>query len=314
MSNYNINQAEPSANITINGKNRVKQSEDGKVYLDDNQEFGIELFNPTQDVLLAKIKINGNFISHAGLIIKPAERVFLDRYIDTVDKFKFSVYQVESDSENKEIIEHAIANNGMVEVYWYKEQEKKDYSIKWTTTIPSIANVYYSNNTPISATHVRTKATNFLNENNNLVLQNSAINCVSDGFVNAFSSASLSGNPECSSYSYSSSTTSSNMNGATITTSCVEEYENGKCIKNDKKTIYDTGRVEKGSKSDQKLVENNDHIFNSYSSYTNRIHIMPISVKPVTQKELSDRKLYCPNCGKKLHKKYKFCPNCGNKI
>jgi hypothetical protein len=49
--------------------------------MQDQQEFQIELFNGTADDVLANIYINGKKESR-GVILHPAQRVFLDRFVD----------------------------------------------------------------------------------------------------------------------------------------------------------------------------------------------------------------------------------------
>ncbi len=82
----------PEAFVT-KGKKRIKQF-DGQVYLSDGDEYEIELFNPTQDVVLAKIKIDGDYIAGGGIVLRRGERVFLERFLDSPNKFKFSTYVV----------------------------------------------------------------------------------------------------------------------------------------------------------------------------------------------------------------------------
>jgi hypothetical protein len=116
MKNYATINAEPTAHISAK-KLRVKQN--GKnVYLQDNSEFEIELYNPTQVKVLAKILMNGNFISNSGIVLRPGERVYLERYLDSSRKFKFETYSVSNTKNNL----NAIENNGLVDVYFYKEQ------------------------------------------------------------------------------------------------------------------------------------------------------------------------------------------------
>jgi hypothetical protein len=124
MKNYATVNAEPTAYISVK-KQRVKQN--GKhVYLQDNSEFEIELYNPTQVKVLVKILMNGNFISNSGIVLRPGERVYLERYLDSSRKFKFETYSVSNTKNNL----NAIENNGLVEVYFYKEQS--------TSTSPNI--------------------------------------------------------------------------------------------------------------------------------------------------------------------------------
>jgi hypothetical protein len=115
--NYTVNHTlTPEAYIT-KGKNRLKQHGES-VYLNNQEEFEIELFNPKNISVLAKIKINGNYISNRGLVIKPGQRVHLDRYIDQANKFLFSTYVVDDTDEK---VKQAIQNNGLVEIEFYDE-------------------------------------------------------------------------------------------------------------------------------------------------------------------------------------------------
>ena len=115
-SGYYASTPKPTAFITKE-KQRVKQHSQ-TVYLKDGDEFEIELFNPTQKTILAKIKINGEYLSAAGLIVKPGQRVFLERFIDVDKKLVYSTYEV--DGTNKEVLD-AIASNGDVQIEFYNE-------------------------------------------------------------------------------------------------------------------------------------------------------------------------------------------------
>jgi len=106
----------PEAFIT-KGKKRIKQF-DGQVYLSDGDEYEIELFNPTQEVVLAKIKIDGDYIAGGGIVLRRGERVFLERFLDSPNKFKYSTYVVNG---NNTEVRDAIRNNGYVEIEFYSE-------------------------------------------------------------------------------------------------------------------------------------------------------------------------------------------------
>jgi hypothetical protein len=111
-----------TANITKN-RNRSKIYENS-VYLKDGENFEIELFNPTTSRVLAKITINGNSISNSGIVLKPGERVYLERFIDSNNKFVFETYEVEESNQAL----NAIRNNGGVEVSFYTEISTSTYS------------------------------------------------------------------------------------------------------------------------------------------------------------------------------------------
>lgn len=152
----NDNVLMPQAWIAIN-KNRTKHydkeivfyNEKKKVFLANNTEFQIELFNPTQDVFLAKIKFNGKDTNNSGIVLFPGQRIYLDRYLNKDNKLKFTTYYVSNDNVSKKAIE----NNGIVDISFYKEQtitlqpliHTNLYSQKlnlcdWTTTSISSSN------------------------------------------------------------------------------------------------------------------------------------------------------------------------------
>ena len=123
----------PQAWIAVSNNRQKVYDPNSIVYLESDQEFQIELFNPENIPYLAKIEINGKMISNSGLILKPGQRYFLDRFIDENKKFLFSTYEVEMDSPE---VENAIRNNGLVSVYFYPES-KTNYWIGSPTTYVS---------------------------------------------------------------------------------------------------------------------------------------------------------------------------------
>ncbi len=110
-----IGYAVPQSFIT-KSKQRLKQHTD-TVYLNNGDEFEIELYNPTQNKVLSKIEMNGKSIGN-GIILRPGERIFLERYLDEAKKFLFETYVVNG---NNEEVKQAIANNGDVVVKFYNE-------------------------------------------------------------------------------------------------------------------------------------------------------------------------------------------------
>jgi hypothetical protein len=140
-SGYYASEQKPTAFIT-KGKHRIKQHSQS-VYLNNGDEFEIELFNPTQKTILAKIKINGEYLSAAGLILKPGQRVFLERFIGVDKKLVYSTYEI--DGSNKEVL-NAIASNGNVEVEFYNESLPNWINtIGLTNTGTSTATITYAN-------------------------------------------------------------------------------------------------------------------------------------------------------------------------
>ena len=248
--------------VTPNDKGR-KSIKSGKVFLKDKEEFEIELFNPLTVSVLADIKLNGQSISKTGLVVKPGQRVYLDCFIDDKKKFVFSTYEIENSGEALD----ATQNNGVLEVFFYKEdvitldnwQRRFDRIIveKWYPYYPSYpyyrptvwcltTNPYNSViTTNGSGTIGTTTTTNAIYSSNN-------INCSYTSDVN-LSNLNISG--------------TNNMN----TMNSINSIE--------------TGRVEKGEKSKQKFTEVDIEFEKHYISST-IIQILPESRKPAEIKNV----------------------------
>ena len=251
--------SQPQSFIT-KGKQRLKQFTD-TVYLKNGDEFEIELFNPTHNKVLAKIEMNGNSIGN-GIILRPGERIFLERYIDEAKKFLFETYHVNGDDKE---VKQAIANNGDVVVRFYNEIVTPTYYTTGSGTV-TISNPSWTNTgSPFTyTTHNTLGVTTF--------------NPTSTTTTNTYYNASLT--------------------SGTISTT------------NSLKTI-ETGRVEKGSNSDQSFTYDSSSFY-SYPSTTNVWKIKPESTKLKTKEDLV---IYCGECGSKRKKDtHKFCPHCGTKF
>jgi hypothetical protein len=75
----------------------------------------------------------------------------------------------------------------------------------------------------------------------------------------------------------------------------------------------ETGRIEKGNKSNQtfKLV---DMEFDSFPSITYTYQILPTSYIPVDVLKPSQIRSYCTSCGTRTKRGWKFCRECGSKL
>ena len=93
------------------------------VYLENGQEFQIQLFNPHKFTIGAEIFINDEKLSNR-IVLKPGERIWLERYLDIKKKFKFSTYEVEGNNTD---VQEAIKDNGKIEVKFYREVRKKEF-------------------------------------------------------------------------------------------------------------------------------------------------------------------------------------------
>jgi hypothetical protein len=130
----------PTANIAVN-KNRIKHYAE-RVYLKDGTHFEIELFNPKSTKVLAKIYLDGKSISSTGIVIKPGQRIFLERWIDEAKKFLYETYEVD------QCYNQAIIGNGKVRVQFFDESSASLNMPCYT----GYANYPYDHNQIIGAT------------------------------------------------------------------------------------------------------------------------------------------------------------------
>jgi hypothetical protein len=266
----------PQAWVAIKRNRQKIYNRQGKtqVYLKDGQEFQIELFNPTQTRYLVKFKINGSYQADRGLILNPGQRYFLDRFIDDDKKLAFSTYEIEDSKAAKKAIE----KNGLLEVEFYSETFLHGNIISYPKiyNTPNWSQPIWTTNPSTFWYGTSNGISNNAGGSSTLTLAGSTINNVSY----------TSGTVNCGTTYTSTSNYSSVVNDASI----------------------ETGRVEKGEKSDQ-MFEQGYGTFGSWASYTTTVQIIPLSQKPAETQEIRS---YCTGCGSRVKKQtWKFCPNCG---
>ncbi len=296
-----------------------KTKEDNRVvYLHDGDEFQINIFNPFDYEIAASISIDGEFLG-AQIVIRPGERIWLDRNLLDTRKFKFETYEVKNNSSAKQ----AIRNNGLIEVKIYKKLRvnwndwnpisipvipayplptKPEPYITWTTGHKP---TYYENTiycggyvNPTKSENVYTNYCSTINVDS--VSCDNAVNtsCSTAVPINATLTANA---PDGFYYTGSSS--------CSATTISVDELkESLRCKDNNS---IKTGRVGKSkSQSDIDFEETNID-FEVFPYSVEKIRILPIEMKQVNADDL--KKIYCTNCGRKIKQNHKYCPYCGAK-
>lgn len=300
MKKVTLGRTEPVAYVT-KGKHRLKQYTTDTVYLRNGDEFELELFNPTQDKVMAKVELNGNSLG-AGIVLRPGERVFVERYLDEARKFAFSTYEVNGKNEE---VKKAIANNGDVRVLFYKETVNYNYPVHttWTTSWPTWGDRTFTD-TPVYGSGEYTR-----------------------GIV-----GDLSGSHEFN--SMSNTLDGPSAMGAAMFSSSLGENEGKACLdgtldfapqsmkrsgrpmgrklsKSVKSKSVETGRIDKGSHSGQSFGHDYS-TFDTYWTWETTWKILPVSQKPLVS---ADIKVFCTSCGTRQKKSsHKFCPNCGTKF
>lgn len=281
----------PTANIAVN-KSRIKiykkENDLPTYYLQKGQEFQIELFNPTTDVVLAKITLNGKSISQGGLVLNPGQRVFLDRYLDVAKKFLFDTYEVSNTKETKE----AIADNGDFKVEFFRES-KPTYRYYPQTILGGS----FGGPMPNSGGYVRSSST-----------------APNTPLCDTFTTSSMTYyNSDIINCSASSTVTFDGVGEVSFSTR-KEPIKTGvlRSLPLKSKKSIETGRVEEGSYSDQKFKTVNKE-FDWFAFHTVSAKLLPVSQKINTSEDINVKR-YCTNCGAKSSKTDNFCSKCGKKL
>ncbi len=232
------------------------------VYLDDNEEFQIELFNPLKLNVLADIRLNGQSISKTGLIVKPGQRFYLDCFVDDKKKFIFQTYQVDDTQESHEAVE----NNGLMEVFFYKEEvvTLKNWPDRLRQTV---IHEYY----PIYVDRYP-----YWYQRPTIMYGNSTGTITTNGMCNTTCNTASSSNLY-------------NNNSTFTITGGLSSYSDGSNLINCSSNTLDsnftlnsfeTGRVEKGNISNQQFVEV-DMDFEKNYIHSIILKLLPTSIKPI---------------------------------
>jgi hypothetical protein len=300
----NTNNGMPTANIAIN-KSRIKlynaDKNDPTYFLKKGQEFQIELFNPTTNNIIAKIKLNGNAIAQGGLMLKPGERVFLDRYLDVAKKFLFETYNVEGDNDE---VKKAIKDNGDFSVSFHMERiifntqrqilGGPDY---WSDRL------YINNNSGDSGNSIPLSnfTTTSSNTNNAFYNQNMSYGNLLD----------VKGSTAEGTLTTNSIEVSDIQHDVLRSKSTKGQLKSRRRISKSIPKSIETGRVGKGSTSNQEMVSV-EKDWEPLAFHSVEYKLLPISQKVNTVSDI--KKKYCTNCGTKQKTTFKFCPSCGDRV
>jgi len=242
----NVETHYPEAFLTIN-RNRLKIYHDNSIFLNHGDEFEVEFNNITRTVWLARIKMNGEWTTEAGLVLRPGEHVFLDTpsfFSNNKRRFCFKTYDVKTNRS------HLIEENGIIEIFFHKKEQPNpvwinDYDVYYDPPRkryprppwPLYPRIWYPTHPWYPIT--RTGADYIGN----------------DIFTNSYNTVGQS------------------------------NFNENPCGEIPLDNMEETGRIENGSKSKQKFVDTNEN-FESDSSHEITYKIFPASKKPKTIQEV----------------------------
>ena len=312
-------------------KQRLKQYED-TVYLKNGDEFEIELFNPSQSKVLARIELNKISIG-PGIILRPGERVFLDRYVTEAKKFLFETYKVSGSNDQ---VKKAIENNGDVIVKFFKEDIYVANNITTNTyTFPErtiFGGPFYDSNIYGSGNSGGLKNLSNMTNLNNDIIGGCFPRSATKGFsgsnstpTSAYSSSiptmdfldmdmemerSVIQPASFSSFSSIDYAPEEKFRGIVDNPSKGRAKMSASTKLSKRSDEIETGRVEKGSKSDQTFKADYTKFEYTYS-WKSEWKLLPESRKEITSDDII---VYCTKCGRKRRKGENFCPADGNKF
>lgn len=271
MAKLSIGRDDNLAHVAIK-KSLLKEyhsnQDDRIVYLNDGDEFQISIFNPYDYVIGVALSFNSNNVDKSKLlVIKPGERVWLDRYLSENRKLLFSTYEVDDSKEAKK----AIAKNGLLNVYFYKEQEN-----------------YYD-------------IVKIYNYNDHDWLDDSKITWTANNLTSAYTNSVANFNSSIS------NTSVSNANYSSYSSACTLPLDT--CLT--ASSTIETGRIEKGNYSNQKFTNYQGDFNNwAFKTETIKLLPMSqkqVNVNDLEKiycyncgRKLKSKFKYCPYCGSKL--------------
>ena len=242
------------------------------VYMDNGTEFQIQLFNPKTTEIACRVYINDEAMSN-DIVLRPGERLWLERFLDRPQKFLFETYTVDgSDSE----VQRAIRDNGTIRVRFFDRhvRQKQDGLILEKGSNFNYSKTYNTFDTS-TATSIATNTKTCSGE----------ITC-SSAIISPSSMLDLQDSV-------------GDINTASYYNALIPD------------TKQETGRITEGSYSQQSFDMVNMN-FESWSYSEEVIKILPTSQKPIHKEDLQKRYCpecgrrvvekykFCPFCGTKL--------------
>ena len=299
MSHYRLSDSMPSAiilarNPRSSSLDELKTYRGNDIFLNNGDEFQIRLFNPLTTKIGAQVSINGKVSNHL-LVLNPGEDVVVDRFIDEQRRMIFETYQYD---DNNSAAKNAVANNGIIDLKFFREYFPPIYPTWNNTTVTSMpisggcgttltSGAYGSvGSAGTPGTYFSLTNSNSRTYDSNVFLCSSNLDFVSDNSSEFVSPGVYANEPDKS------------------------EIKSRKLSKSIK-SMKETGRVSKGAKSTQNF-QDVDVQFEIYPFHTIIYQLKPMSEKTSYVTEVRE---YCTACGYRLRNdKWMFCPKCGEKL
>ena len=329
MTHYRLADSTPSAiilarNPRTSSLDELKTYQGNEIFLNNGDEFQIRLFNPLTEKIGVQVSINGKTPNRL-LVLNPGEVVDVDRFIDEQRRMIFETYQYDDGSQ---AARDAVAKNGIIQINFHKEFVPYNPNL-YGTTITTANNWSGSSGDYATLHNVSGMGAKW-----SPIFEPQIGDQGNQGNQGVIGNAGTSGQAGCTSsaaFFHMNADITLNSNDATFTASSpyfnspgIYAIESDLSFVTDEpevkmrstksklsKSLRETGRVEKGEKSDQKF-KSVDIQFNTYAFHTVVYHLKPMSEKNSDIREIRE---YCTQCSYRVrNEKWMFCPKCGNKL
>lgn len=300
MTHYRMQDGMPSAiilakNPRSSSLDELRTYNENTIFLNNGNEFQIRLFNPLSEKIGIKIGLNEKY-SESFLILNPGQDVTLDRFIDDQKKMLFETYSYDSSNESAR---KAIVNNGNVTIQFFKEK-------RTLPTFNSFSGQFFGLSGGTTNTYTRNGV--YGSGQSEVIYLNDSITNGTLNLTNCNDNIGTLLVNDCT-------TTNLSMDNCTYTSDVDMnlDFKSQPLTKSSlsKSLRKETGRVEKGTKSDQNLIKVEVEFESNY------FYEIVYNLKPVSEKESLDVEIreYCTECGYRIrNNKYNYCPKCGTKI
>jgi len=323
MTQSNFGSVYPSCEVLVNGQKRKVYGKDkNKVYLNNGDEIQLKVYNPLSTRIGFQLKMNGQNTDDSILVVNPGQSVIVERFIGTNRKIVFNTYGVDkSNPQTKK----AIKENGKLEIIFYNEF--LDLTIPYSPTIPYTPNPTIPYSPPIwqppttippyqpyTPPYTPYYPINICGTDNDTTYSSSSgDDCLADNISNMSTDFTLTGNLNV------------NVNDVNI-----------KGSKGKRKRLSETGRVEKGNRTNQYFSQTEFKAGFIIKTYVFKLKPYSEKKKEVPQTYnnpyiiqnqpqnfnnnsyvRSDYREYCSNkrCNYRIRKSnWAFCPVCGTKL
>lgn len=287
----------PTVHLTV-GRNRRTRYGADQYRLKDGDEYELELHNPTTGTVGARLTVDGRPLGSTTVVLRPGERVYIERWLDEARKLRFGTYAVDDTPGNRA----AVSRNGVVRAEFLRERVPPPPPVPnpWVTLAAyPYAQYSFTAGAPDADLGAGTCSLGSASASAGINFCSTDLTGADATYSRSFDSAPeerTRGGQSTNHLSRRVTTKSTSFGGEIKAKNAAPEML--------------TGRSEKGSHSGQSFQRVSIE-FEHWAFHTEEFRIMPLDSEDAQDAV----KKYCTGCGTRARRQtWKWCPNCGTKI